>query len=160
VVRLLRVLVALARHLPDQLAELLPAERFADGRAALARLGDPDDLQRQLGALGDEEAGYLTTELLRRWAAVAPVTLDPLALLSGPATVRRGEPVTLALLVEGLDDGWTVAWSGAQPGDDQTTATVVADAQAGTARVTARVMGRGQTGRTILTPAWTAPVVS
>ena len=167
-----RVVASLAAHLAEQVDGMLSDDRVAAGREALERLGDADHA-RDLDALDPLEAAWLADELRRRWGGVGDVLLDPVAWVDGPA-VGDGdgeEAVRLTVSVDGLDPGWTVAWSGAVVGEDPATATWQPPnlEQPGSApvgsrateaprpAVTARVMGRGPDGRLILTTSWWPP---
>lgn len=172
-----RVVASLAAHLAEQVDGMLTDDRFAAGREALERLADADHA-RDLDALDPLEAAWLADELRRRWGSIGDVLLDPFAWVDGPE-VRDGEgdgdgeeAVRLTVGVDGLDPGWTVAWSGATPDeDDAATATWAPPTvepggaspegpdETGTSHpaVTARVMGRGPNGRVILTAFWSPP---
>jgi hypothetical protein len=151
-----RVVTSLAARLDGQADGLLAADRFAEGRGALQRLQDAADLSR-LDALPEEEAAWLAVELVRRWAAIGQVELDPVAWLEVDEAAGTAAEVPsgtrLRVRVDGLEAGWTVAWVGAEPVPDDESR-----ARAGTqsSRVVARVMGRGPGGRVILVATWTA----
>ncbi|WP_298460235.1 hypothetical protein [uncultured Cellulomonas sp.] len=150
-----RVLASLDAHLDGgldgQLAGLCADPAVAEGRAALTRLVDPDHAARLADELDPREAAWLAEELLRRWAVLAPPVLDPQAGLdrtTGPAGTR------LTVRVVGLDPGWTVAWTGAQPDPDEPGTATWTGRSAG---VTARVLGRGPAGRVVLAARWDPP---
>jgi hypothetical protein len=158
-----RVAASLAARLPDQLDGLLEDPRFEAGRQALERLRDPA-VARDLAGVDPREAAWLEEELRRRWAAIGDVVLDPVAWVEGPPALDQTAPVRLTVRTDGLEPGWTVAWSGADPDpEDPTAALLPADVGPSPtdapASVTARVMGRGPDGRVILLARWSAPEV-
>lgn len=113
--RLVRAATSLARHLPGELAALLDAPRFADERPALARLADADHARAAAAAMSEAEASWLADLLVERWAAVAAVTLDPVAAIVAPAEVWLGRApvaVTARVAVDGVDEGWRARWDG------------------------------------------------
>lgn len=143
-----RLLAAMADRLDTQLEGLLAADRFAEGRAALVRLGAAEHRSR-LADLEPEDAAWLAAELRRRWGRVGEAIMEPHMWIEEDPGAGPG--VRLTVRVDGLEEGWTVAWSGAESdGGDGVSASV--DAQA--PQVTARVMGRGPGGRVILTATW------
>ncbi len=144
-----RVVASLAAHLAEQVDGMLTDDRFAAGREALERLGDADQA-RDLGAVDPREAAWLAEELRHRWAAIGDVLLDPVAWMDAPDAVDGEEAVRLTVRVDGLEPGWTVAWSGATPDENHPAVATVTSSRP----VTARVMGRGPQGRVILTAAW------
>jgi hypothetical protein len=65
--------------------------------------------------MSEEEADWLARELWRRWSSMGDPVLDPAAFLTIPEEIWIGSaPVRLPfeLIVIGVDDGWTVSWSG------------------------------------------------
>lgn len=113
--RLQLILTALCRRLPTQVGELLDASRFAEARGALLRLADPRWAGEATTAMTEEEADWLARELWNRWSSVGTPVLDPTAYLTIPEEIWIGTaPVRLSfeLIVIGVDDGWTVTWSG------------------------------------------------
>lgn len=113
--RLQLVLAALCRRLPSQVGGLLDAPRFVEDRAALLRLVDPRWAGRAAAAMSPEEAAWLAGLLWERWGGIGQPALEPTALLDLPDSVWvGGAPVRipLELMVLGVDDGWTVRWSG------------------------------------------------
>jgi hypothetical protein len=156
--RLAQTLGALARTLPGQLPALLEASRFDDLRPALARLADPDRAAAAAAAMAEEEAAWLAELLLARWAAVAPLVLEPAAAILAPREIwlgRQARLVPLEVVVDGLEEGWQATWEGDLCGE--TTAASVrlmvrppaGDGPAvATARV--RVAGRAEGKRTLL----------
>ena len=185
-----RVLTSLAARLDEQTEGLSAARELEEPRQALARLTDPARAGEVLEAFGTElpavEAAWLAEEVLRRWALVGTPVVDPVvrvvrvvpAAPSLPVDVAadataaaepRGDTTSVHLRVEvdGLDPGWTVAWTGAEAQPTGAEATGEGDGAAGhggdgawalwtggTAVVTARVMGRGAEGRVVLTATW------
>lgn len=148
-----RVVASLAARLPDQVEGMLDDPRFEAGRAALDRLRDPAHAET-LNLLDPREAAWLADELRRRWAAVGDVVLEPVAWIEeharGAGTDGGDTTARLLIRVDGLEPGWTVAWTGATP--DPTDPTIAAPSGAGA--VTARAMGRGPSGRVILAASW------
>lgn len=190
-VHLRRVLASLAARLDEQTEGLSAAEAFSEARQALDRLADPTRADEVLEALDAEvsaaEAAWLAEEVLRRWGQIGRPVVDPLVRVvpvasappshdedtgttaTGDPLVRGGEgaPVLLRVEVDGLDPGWTVAWTGATaqaaraegPGGaeadpPQSGAAGWALWTGGAAEVTARVMGRGAEGRVVLIASW------
>lgn len=185
-----RVLSSLAARLDEQTEGLSAARELDEPRQALARLTDPDRADEVLEAFGAElapaEAAWLAEEVLRRWALVGTPVVDPVvrvvpAASPLPADVAAdpaagaeprgrgaaGRTVRLRVEVDGLDPGWTVAWTGAevQPAGSDGTGQGADDAwhredggsavwTGEAAVVTARVMGRGAEGRVVLTASW------
>lgn len=154
--RLARVLRGLARQLPGQVAVLLGDRRFADGRAALGRLGDDAALRAAVDAIGPDEAAWLADQLLERWRRLGPVTLEPEAAIDGPDEIWVGATpvrVELAVLVVDAEPGGDVIWDGATAGPDPTRAVVVITSPgdaAATLSVRAHVRARAATGRVAL----------
>ncbi|HZI98455.1 MAG TPA: hypothetical protein VFD41_13100 [Actinomycetales bacterium] len=148
---LLRVLASLDTHLDDQLDGLSADPAVDEGRAALARLADPEHAAGLAGELEPAEAAWLAEEIVRRWSLLASPVLDPQACL-----VATEEPEQVRFLVDvvGLDPGWTVVWTGAEPTADDAAAAVWSPTSAG---VTARVIGRGPGGRVVLVAGWQPP---
>lgn len=152
--RLLRVLASLDAHLDDQVDGLSADPVIAEARAALARLAQaaqPGHLTSLAEELEPTEATWLTEELLRRWRLLAEPVLDPQLSL---VAIEEAGQVRLAVEVLGLEAGWTVAWTGAVPEDEDARTAV----WTGGGAVTARVMGRGPGGRVVLVAAWPAPL--
>ena len=191
-----RVLSSLAARLDEQTEGLSAARELDEARQALARLADPTRADEVLEAFGTEvapaEAAWLAEEVLRRWALVGTPAVDPVVRVvrvvgvdpatpslpvdaePGPAAVAeprgRGAPgttVRLRVEVDGLDPGWTVAWTGAEAQPTGADGAGEGDDDAGhgedggwamwtgeAALVTARVMGRGAEGRVVLTASW------
>lgn len=144
-----RLLAALADGLPGQLEGLLDAERFASGCAALSRLADPAH-RRPLAALDLGDVEWLLAELRARWTRVGESSLAPCAWIE-PSEGEGGE-VRLVVHVDGLEGGWSVAWTGAEPhAEDPGVAWV---RTSGSSTAAARVMGRGPQGRVILSTTW------
>lgn len=113
--RLAHVVASLVRRLPDQCATLLAADRFAEGREAIARLADVQAAAAGARAMAPAEADWMADLLLQRWARIAPVDLDPAVAIAAPEAIWLGPepcevPLTIATL--GLDDGWQADWSG------------------------------------------------
>lgn len=149
--RLRRVLSALATHLDDDVDGLTREPHLAAGRDALDRLADPAHLAA-LDGLPAEEADWLARELERLWGQVGRVVVEPAARVEVDAD---GPPTRLVVRVDGLEPGWTVAWSGARgDADDPATATWEPDPDRHDPTVTARVTGRGATGRVLLVAHW------
>lgn len=149
-----RVVGSLATRLPDQMEGMLDDGRLEAGRQALDRLRGASHASG-LDALDPAEAGWLAEELLRRWAALGDVVLDPVAWIepAAPLGDAEGDPgatVRLVVHTDGLEPGWTVAWNGAVAHEDDATVAVPTSAEP----ATARVMGRGPQGRAILTARW------
>lgn len=113
--RLELVLSALCRRLPSQLGGLLDVSRFTEARSALLRLADPRWASQAVASMDEAEAAWLAEQLWARWASVGQPAFEPVALLSLPQEVWVGAapirtPVELHVL--GVDDGWSVRWSG------------------------------------------------
>lgn len=183
-----RVLASLAARLDEQTDGLSAAEELTELRDALARLTDPATADEVLEALDAElssaEATWLADEVLRRWAAIGRPVVDAMVRVVPAASAQDADagsaatgdplgraaartPVSLRVEVDGLDPGWTVAWTGATAQPDGSDDPGGADADAPraaqdggalwtgeTAEVTARVMGRGVEGRVVLTASW------
>jgi hypothetical protein len=69
--RLTAIVAELADRLPREYAALLAMSRFADERAALARLRDPAWLAQAVAACKPAEADRLADLAARRWATLA-----------------------------------------------------------------------------------------
>jgi len=152
--RLGRIVRALARHLPGQMAGLLDHQRFAAGVEALARLADPAHLDPALAVLPDVEADRLADRLLERWSRIADPVLDPEAALVAPAEIWIGrEPVRVALelVVDGADPGWEAVWDGATPSGDGARAILTVDPTAESAAARAHIRARTGAIRLALT---------
>jgi hypothetical protein len=183
-----RVLTSLAARLDEQTEGLSAAQELEEPRQALARLTDPARASEVLEAFGAElapaEAAWLAEEVLRRWGLLGTPVVDPVVRVvptstappvdvvvdpTGAAEPHHGTGTTVRLRVEvdGLDPGWTVAWTGAhaQPSGASAAGEGEGSAQDGengawalwtgeAAVVTARVMGRGAEGRVVLTASW------
>ena len=136
------VLTALAGWLPRRFDVLLAADRFADGRAVLARLAPPGGAAAAAWWLHPAEAERLTGLLLERWAALGPVDVPPLAVILGPDQEHPAHRIA----TYGVEEGWTARWSGpVTPSPDGRSATAPAGAT-----VRARVFASTPSGRTIL----------
>ncbi|MFV0524140.1 MAG: hypothetical protein ACK5RL_06550 [Acidimicrobiales bacterium] len=144
-----RLLASLAARLPGQVGDLVDADRFATGRQALARLADPAT-RASLRTLDADDRRWLAGELWRSWALIGDPVVDPVARLE-PVGGPDGA-VGLTVRVDGLEAGWTVAWTGAEPDPDDSRIGLTGGGPART--VTARVAGRGPDGRVILTAVW------
>ena len=142
--RLRRVLASLSAHLDEQTEGLAQAGHLTDGRDALARLTDPDRAEQvaaDLAELPAAEAAWLADELERRWGLFGTPVLDPEARLV-PA---QDDADVVRVEVDGLEPGWSVAWTGATPSElEPATATRTGGP------VTARVRGRAAHGRVVL----------
>ncbi len=153
--QLAQLVRSLGRHLPLQLAELLPHARFADGVKALDRLGDDAHLDAAVAALAEVEAAWLVELLLARWSAVADPVLEPLAAIVAPNEVWAGvEPVRIPVeaVVVGTESGWEAVWEGATAlGRARAVVVVEPNASAGACRV--HVRARTAAGRVALTAA-------
>lgn len=126
---LARVVRALARHLPGQMAGLLEHARFAGGRAALGRLSADAAVEAAIAAVSPEEAADLAGLLVARWAQIGVVALDPDAAIVGPDELWLGDaPVRVALELQVVDaePGWEAVWDGAAAGPDPARAVAVA----------------------------------
>jgi hypothetical protein len=110
--QLARVTASLARQLPERYPAILADDRFAEVRAALTRLAEPAAPAAAVAGLSAAEAERLAEEMLRRWAVLGAVDLDPAAAIVGPDRVRVGETATYEVVADGVEDGWTVAWTG------------------------------------------------
>ena len=159
-----RVLGALAKHLPAQLAVLIEAPRFDEERGILERFTDGDWAHRAVVAMTEAEAGWLADLLLERWAAVGEVLLDPVAAIKGPREVwvgKRSQSLRLEVIVEGLDQGWSATWRGDIVGD-ATGPVVLVEAipshSAAFASAQVRVEGRVGDKRTLLLAQTRIPV--
>lgn len=139
---------SLATKLPDQMAGLLDAPRFADGAAALSRLGDEAHARSGAEAMTPAEASWMADRLFERWARIADATLDPAVFVVAPDELWMGDrsaqiPVTLATL--GIDDDWDAIWEGSVlPGPPGKTCTLTASPPAGEAAAEAVVRARAR----------------
>jgi hypothetical protein len=68
--RLTAIIAEIAERLPHEYAVLLAAGRFADERAALARLRDPAWAAQAAEACGPAEAARLAGLAARRWSGL------------------------------------------------------------------------------------------
>lgn len=152
--RLLRVLRALAEALPEQMEGLLEAPRFADGREALARLGDRAHAARAVEAMTDDEAAALADRLQARWQRIAvPVESKDAAIVAPAEIWIEDEPVRfeVEVVAEGVDDDWEAVWDGpVEPGPPSRRAAVTAQPGAGSVVVRAHVRARARGERCIL----------
>ncbi len=144
--QLVRVVISLAKHLPEDLGSLLEAGRFDAERTAVSRLADPAYAWAAARSMEESEASWLSGVLLERWAEVANVNLEPFAAivarervwLSRGAIAARGvggdvqvnsphntAKVRFEVAVDGLDDGFAVRWSGPRLDEDVETGAVV-----------------------------------
>jgi hypothetical protein len=163
--RLAHVVRSLLRRLPEDHAALLDAERFAEGRAALARLAAAGAVEAAVAATAPAEAAALADRLLERWGHIGEVRLEPHAAILGPEEIWLGEEapreIAFDLAVSGLAEGWSANWSGeARPDADGRAAVLELRPEAGadTARLAVRVIGRGPEGRCILAAGRTIPL--
>ena len=148
--RLTHVVRSLAEHLPRQLETLLAFGRFEEGRAALARLAAPGAAERAVAELREGEAERLTALLLERWETIAPVVLEPTAIVVGPREVWvADQPRTVQYDVAtiGLADGWTAEWSAGS----NVLEVPVPDDEDVELRISVRVFGRAGGRRRIVT---------
>jgi len=153
--RLVQLVRSLGRQLPAQLAPLVGHARFADGTAALARLGDDAHLTAAVAALADAEADWLAELLLARWRAIGEPVLDPIAAIVAPVELWLGrEPVRvpLSVAVVGAEPGWEVLWDGATA-TTAGNAVAIADPAAHLITCRAHVRARAAAGRVSLTAA-------
>ena len=146
--RLARVVRALTRRLPAEFAGLLEHPRFADGRAALARLSAEGHGEGLLAALDEQEASFLADLLFSRWSAVGDAALDPEAAIVAPSEVWVGvEPVRLAVevVVVGAEPGWEAVWDSAEPiGPGRAIMTIEPSASSASCRVHVRARAGGE----------------
>ena len=142
------VVTGLAAHLRAEWSAVLADERWADARGSLDRLAAPGALTPLARDLGPTGCTRISELLLARWAALGDVELPPAA-----AIVPR-DADELALVIDGLADGWEASWTGPVESLDPHGSRVrLVDAEP-RARVTARVFGRTPPGRTILVAEW------
>lgn len=152
------VIRSLTTKLPAQMAGLLEAPRFAEGAAALARLGDEAHARSGAEAMTPEEASWMADRLFERWARIADAALDPAVFVVAPEELWMGDravqvPVSLSTL--GIDDDWEAVWEGSVlPGPPGKTCTLLASPPAGEAAaeavVRARVRARASGQRCVL----------
>jgi hypothetical protein len=149
---LARVARALAVALPGSFATVLADTRWADVAAALDRLAVPGAAHAAATDVPEAEAARLAALLVERWGVLeqwlGEVALEPAAAVRGPSRAVVGEPVTLDVVVDGLADGWLVAWTDGVSAQGR--AAVLRATEPGTARVSARVLGRTGAGRVVL----------
>lgn len=151
---LAQVVRSLLATLPAEYATLLQAERFAEARDALARLADSARLGAAVAATTPGEAGALAARMLQSWALLGPVRLEPAAAIDGPEEVWIGDTAPDAVyrvVTSGLEPDWSVLWSGDATALPDGGARLTADGLGETARIAARIIGRGEQGRCILT---------
>ncbi|MFT4976544.1 MAG: hypothetical protein ACI8S6_002449 [Myxococcota bacterium] len=113
--RLSLILSALCRRLPVHVGSLLDAPRFSEARSALLRLADPRRADAAMDSMSDAEAAWLAEVLWSRWASIGQPALDPMVLVIAPAEIWVGASpvrVPVDLVVLGVEDGWSVRWSG------------------------------------------------
>jgi hypothetical protein len=157
--RLAHVVRSLVIALPRDYATLLAAERFAEAREAVTRLGNAERLAAAIAATTPGEADALADRILERWTRLGPVRLEPAVAILGPAEIWIGDTAQDTLYrvaATGLDPDWSALWSGdAAALPDGRTATLALPSTAfgsgGHARLAVRVMGRHASGRCILT---------
>lgn len=152
-VELERVVTGLLAHLRSEWSAVLADDRWAEARESVARLSGPSVLPPLASDLGPARCRRLTELLLDRWAALGAVELPPAA-----AVLPDGDS-GLALVVDGLADGWQATWTGpVQPLDPAGSRVRLVGAD-DPARVAVRVFGRAAGGRTILAATWDRPGV-
>ncbi len=158
--RLAQVLESLAARLPEQLGELLEAERFDDGARALLTVARADADALLAAGIPDDEATWLSERLLQRWADVGSVALDPAVAIRCPDDVwvaRRHVALKVEAASDGIEDGWRAEWGPpADPVDEGRSASLHIEPIDGSAtrtiRLRVKLWGRSAAGRDI----WTA----
>lgn len=164
--RLAHVVGSLLAFLSREYSTLLAAERFAEMRGALARLGDADILDAAVGATAPAEAAALADRLLERWACLGPIALYPVAAIIGPEAVwSGGEPVEAVyrVVAAAVEPDWSADWTGnVRELPDRRSAALMLPpdmiATGGIARIACRVIARGREGRCILVADRAVPV--
>ncbi len=153
-VQLARVVGALTADLPVRWSTLLADDRWADVAESLRRLAVPGAVDAIAADLGDDESARLADLLLARWAAVGDPVLPPAAAIVGPVGPTGPVGTELAVVVDGLDEGWSATWHGpVDPVDAEDPNAAVVRLRAGAPapiRVSVRVFGRSAAGRHIL----------
>lgn len=155
--QLARILDSLAQHLGPQLETLLAHDRFADGAAALARMASPEHRDAVLSLVGEEEAAWLSEQLLATWAEVGEIRLAPIAAIQGPTEVWLGPGTfTLSLTLQLVDiEATEVSWSGGgSPSADGLSLSLQlrrpSEGDPDELGILARVTGRTRAGRALL----------
>lgn len=142
--RLAALIEGLSEALPEQVTGLLEHPRFAVGRAALTRLGEPGHRERAVASLAPDEAAWIEEELVCRWERIGPVTSAPIVQITGP-----DEEGLLGLRVDGLEAPVRVRWEGAELQPDGRARPI-------SAQVEALVDGRWRGSRRLCTARWDA----